>query len=125
MLVPPAIELEPIDILFIGDDPDLAEMYRLKLELDGYWVRVVTPETAVAAARRQAPELIFLDLPADRLPRMAVLQAIRKATHQPDLPAIVLTPASQHDIGEQWPRLSACDYVVKLPETRPSGLAMA
>ena len=51
------IEAEALDILFIEDDPDIAEMYRLKLELDGYWVRVVEPDVAVAAARATSGRL--------------------------------------------------------------------
>src|SRR5437763_12665275 len=64
MVMQVSTEVEAVDILFIADDPDLAEMYRLKLELDGYWVRVVQPEAAVAEALRHRPELVFLDLPA-------------------------------------------------------------
>ena len=31
---------EDVSVLFIEDDPAVAEMYKLKLELDGYTVRV-------------------------------------------------------------------------------------
>src|SRR5438309_1370351 len=41
MVIVPASDIETLAVLFIADDPDLAEMYRLKLELDGYWVRVL------------------------------------------------------------------------------------
>jgi hypothetical protein len=39
-------------VLFIEDSPDLAEMYRLKLELDGYWVRVVKRSGGGRGSRR-------------------------------------------------------------------------
>ena len=36
MVTMPESDVETLDVLYIGDDPGLAEMYRLKLELDGY-----------------------------------------------------------------------------------------
>ena len=40
MVILPEPDVETLDVLYIADDQALAEMYRLKLELDGYWVRV-------------------------------------------------------------------------------------
>jgi len=39
-----------VDVLFIGQDESLADMYRFKLEMDGYRVRVVTSLRAWSAA---------------------------------------------------------------------------
>jgi DNA-binding response OmpR family regulator len=122
MVGAPRIELEPIDILFISDDQDLAEMYRLKLELDGYWVRVVPPPNAVAAARMQRPELVFLDVPPGRTDRLSLLGDIRKAMRRPDLPAIVLTSNRREEIDGRLVPLSACDYVVKVPDGRSASV---
>jgi len=33
---------EHLEAVYIGDDVSLAELYKLRLELDGYWVTVVT-----------------------------------------------------------------------------------
>ena len=40
MVVVPETDVETLDVLYIAEDDALAEMYRLKLELDGYWFRV-------------------------------------------------------------------------------------
>jgi two-component system, OmpR family, phosphate regulon response regulator PhoB len=110
-----AIHAEALDVLFIGDDPDLAELYRLKLELDGYVVRVVTPNSAVLAARRRRPDLVFLDVSAGFPARLAMLQELRAAAGQLDMPAIVLAASSERGLQSQGAMLSACDYVVKVP----------
>ncbi len=33
---------EDVHVLFVEDDPSVAQMYKLKLELDGYKVEVAT-----------------------------------------------------------------------------------
>src|SRR5438094_828676 len=38
---------DTIRVLFIEDDPAVAEMYKLKLELDGYQVKVVSSDDQV------------------------------------------------------------------------------
>src|SRR5205809_763412 len=44
---------EPVEILFVAGDPDLAELYRMKLELDGYRVTIVSSvEEAIDRFRR-------------------------------------------------------------------------
>ena len=116
--MPSTTEVEAVDILFIADDPDLAEMYRLKLELDGYWVHVVPPETAVLEAQKYRPELMFLDLPHGQLDRLTLLGDVRAALHRPDLPAIVLSSTFRQELQEQSPLLSATDYVVRVAELR-------
>jgi CheY-like chemotaxis protein len=85
-------EVDALDVLFIADDPDLAEMYRLQLELDGYWVRLTGPDAAVAAAR--------------------------DAVHRPDLPAVVLAGSTSADLMRQGASLSAVDYVVRTATAR-------
>jgi DNA-binding response OmpR family regulator len=74
MVVLQAEELDLVEVLFIADDSDLAEMYRLKLELDGYWVRTIGLDRAVAAARARRPDIIFLDLPAGDTERLEILR---------------------------------------------------
>jgi CheY-like chemotaxis protein len=49
-------------------------MYRLKLELDGYWVRTIDLDSAVATARARRPDIIFLDLPAGEMDRLEILR---------------------------------------------------
>ena len=55
-----------IDVLLIEDDRETLEMYRTKLELDGYRVHVALDgEEGVEQAKELLPDIIFLDV---RLP---------------------------------------------------------
>jgi DNA-binding response OmpR family regulator len=115
MVVLPESDVEALEVLFIADDHDLAEMYRLKLELDGYWVRIVGLDTAVAAARMRRPDIVFLDMAAWRPERLGILKDVRAALHRPQLPAIVLAPSRSRELKDQGATLSAVDYVVRIP----------
>jgi DNA-binding response OmpR family regulator len=125
MVVMPESDLETLDVLYIADDGALAEMYRLKLELDGYWVRVVDLDNAVAETLARRPDIIFLELPAGRANRLGILEDLRRAARRPDLPAIILAASRSQELTNQGAILCASDYVVRisLPESLPeSGL---
>ena len=113
MVVMPDAEVESLEVLFIADDPDLAEMYRLKLELDGYWVRIVGFDSAVAAARARRPDIIFLELSAGRTEQLDVLRDVRQAVDRPELPALVLAGSTSADLKCGGAHLSAADYVIR------------
>jgi DNA-binding response OmpR family regulator len=121
MVVMPESDLETLDVLYIGDDDALAEMYRLKLELDGYWVRVVDLDNAVAETRARRPDIIFLELPAGSPERLGILEDLRRAARRPDLPAIILAATRSQELRNQGAILSASDYVVRIssPESLP------
>ena len=114
MVILPEPDIETLDVLYIADDQALAEMYRLKLELDGYWVRVVDLDNAVAETRARRPDIIFLELPAGRPDRLGILEDLRHAARRPDLPAIILAAARGRELRNQGATLSACDYVVRI-----------
>ena len=114
MVILPEPDVETLDVLYIADHQALAEMYRLKLELDGYWVRVVDLDNAVAETRARRPDIIFLELPAGRPDRLGILEDLRHAARRPDLPAIILAAARSQELRNQGATLSACDYVVRI-----------
>ena len=125
MVILPEPDVETLDVLYIGDDPALAEMYRLKLELDGYWVRVVDLDNAVAETRARRPDIIFLELPAGRPDRLGILEDLRHAARRPDLPAIILAAARSQELRNQGATLSACDYVVRISSPDSASLIRA
>jgi DNA-binding response OmpR family regulator len=120
MFAPQGPDAEALDVLFIEDDADVAEMYRLKLELDGYFVRVVSRETAVAAARTSRPDILFLDLSTGLAEGVHLLGAIRTAVRRSSLPAIVLAKSGYDQLRSQGTHLSPNDYVVRVPLVTPS-----
>src|SRR2546427_8994019 len=95
MVVVPETDVETLDVLYIAEDDALAEMYRLKLELDGYWVRVVDLDNAVAETRARRPDIIFLELPAGRPDRRGLPDGLPRAApraHPPARPPAALHP---------------------------------
>ena len=125
MVILPEPDIETLDVLYIADDQALAEMYRLKLELDGYWVRVVDFDNAVTETRARRPDIIFLELPAGRPDRLGILEDLRHAARRPDLPAIILAAARSQELRNQGATLSACDYVVRISSPDPASLIRA
>jgi DNA-binding response OmpR family regulator len=115
--IAPTLETETLDVLFIADDPEIAEMYRLKLELDGYLVRVVSPRGALAAALTRSPDLVFLDLSGQSPVGLGILQELRNAVRRQEMPAIVLSSLTEGELQSHGELISACDYVVKIPAT--------
>ena len=125
MVILPESDVETLDVLYIADDQALAEMYRLKLELDGYWVRVVDLDNAVAETRARRPDIIFLELPAGRPDRLGILEDLRHAARRPDLPAIILAASRSQELRNQGATLSASDYVVRISSPDSASLIRA
>ena len=114
---------DTIRVLFIEDDPAVAEMYKLKLELDGYQVTVVANDDQVLTeAATIKPDMIFLDLRVGEDLGFATLQRLRATDSGRDVPVIILSRRGPHDLAGRGFKADALDYVVRA-EPGPSGLA--
>src|SRR5712691_10360247 len=84
--------VDDVRVLFVEDDPAVAQMYRLKLELDGYQVEVAPDgELALQMARREPPDIIFLDIRLPKLGGLDVLEALRADPKTQKLPVVILS----------------------------------
>lgn len=109
----PGIE-ETIRVLFIEHDPAVAEMYKLKLELDGYQVAVVPNDDRVPAeAARVRPDMIFLDLRVGEDRGLATLRKLRKTDGTRHVPVIILSSQGPHEMAGRGFKADALDYVVR------------
>jgi len=114
---------DTIRVLFIEDDPAVAEMYKLKLELDGYQVTVVANDDQVLTeAATLKPDMIFLDLRLGEDLGFATLQRLRATDSGRQVPVIILSRRGPHDLAGLGFKADALDYVVRA-EPGPSGLA--
>ena len=105
---------EIIRVLFIEGDPAVAEMYRLKLELDGYHVVVVADDDRVLEeAARTRPDMIYIDLRASDDRRFATLHELRATTATRDLPVIILSNVGASELTAQGYNADLLDYVVR------------
>lgn len=104
---------DTIRVLFIEDDPDVAEMYKLKLELDGYAVTIVARgEDAARIATTVRPELVFLDTQRHEEVAMATLRALRREPATKSLPVIILSSQTAHAFAAAGFQAEPMDYVV-------------
>jgi DNA-binding response OmpR family regulator len=106
-------EVDTVSVLFIQDDPSLAEMYRIKLEVDGYRVTVVdTEQLSQGHMARIHPDLIFLDIRAPHRERAHVLMKLRENRATKRVPVVILSDFSQQQLTEAGVNLQRQEYLV-------------
>lgn len=114
---------EDIQVLFVEDDPSVAQMYKLKLELDGYRVEVATDgEMALEMAARALPDIVFLDIRLPKLDGIGVLEALRADPRTRSLPVVILSNYNEKELVERGAKLGALDHLIK-SQTTPAKLA--
>jgi DNA-binding response OmpR family regulator len=103
-----------IRVLFVEDDPALADMYRTKLELDGYLVDVARDgEEALARLNGELPDLVFMDVRLPKMNGIRVLEELRDREQTRHLPVVILSNYSDHDWGVRVRELGALEWLVK------------
>ena len=116
-------EEDEVRVLFVEDDPTVAQMYRLKLELDGYAVDVASDgEQAVSRATSEPPDIIFLDIRLPKLDGLEVLEALRRHERTRQVPVVILSNYSERELIERGLKLGALEYLVK-SQTTPAKVA--
>src|SRR6266571_6413072 len=97
---------EDVRVLFVEDDPSVAQMYKLKLELDGYQVHVASDgEVALQMATQNPPDIIFLDIRLPKLDGLAVLEALRADERTRQVPVVILSNYSERELVEKGLKL--------------------
>ena len=111
-------------ILFIEDDRLIADMYRMKLESEGWSVDVAADgESGVRHALANPPDLVLLDVLLPRLDGIEVLRLLRADHGTRTVPVLILSNAVGIGGREEEARaLGIVDWVVKANIT-PSSLA--
>ena len=98
-------------ILVIEDDLDIVEICRDYLKAGGYDVSIAQDGVkGLAAARREKPDLIVLDL---MLPEMDGLDVCRAVRRESDVPIIMLTARVEETDRLIGLELGADDYITK------------
>ena len=102
------------DILLIGGDSDAAEMYRMKLVLDGYRVITVADIGETAAYRYGwRPDLVLIDLGAGAGTRLRDLRRLRTDPLLSGVPALLLSSRSEEELRQRGVTLGPMDYVLR------------
>lgn len=114
---------DDVRVLFVEDDASVAQMYRLKLELDGYVVDVAGDGlSALEKARAMRPDIIFLDLRLPKLDGMEVLEALRGETSTSSIPVVILSNWNERELVDRGVHLGALDHLIK-SQTTPGRLS--
>lgn len=110
-------------ILLIEDDPSLAQIYKVELELDGFEVaNAIDGQAGLEAAKNDKPALVLIDIVLPKLNGLAVLEQLKKDEKSKDIPAIVITNFGQEDNIKKAFTLGAEDFILKY-QTTPAEVA--
>jgi len=114
---------DEVHLLLIEDDVSLAQMYRTKLEKDGYTVRVAGDgEDALRQVAERVPDLIFLDIRLPRMDGLAFLETLRRQEDTRNIPVVIVSNYSEEELIARGLQLGALEYLVK-SQTSPGQLS--
>ena len=101
-------------VLMVEDHPDIADLYQLKLQLEGYRVAVAPDgDTGLKLARSLKPDLILLDVHVPQLDGLQVLAALREDETTRDLLVVMCSEDDDPQLIREAQRLNAAAYLVK------------
>ncbi len=101
-------------VLMVEDHPDIADLYQLKLQLDGYRVAVASDGAAgLRLARSLKPDLIMLDIHVRYLDGLQLLAALREDAATELTPVVVCSEDDNPQLVKEAHRLGAATYLVK------------
>ena len=101
-------------VLMVEDHPDVADLYQLKLQLDGYRVAVASDGAAgLRLARSLKPDLVVLDIHMPQLDGLQLLAALRGDETTHDQLVVICSEDDDPELVRQAERLGASAYLVK------------
>jgi DNA-binding response OmpR family regulator len=117
------IDADEVRVLLVEDDAALAQMYRVKLERDGYTVQVAGDgEEALGLLERDLPDLIFLDVRLPRMDGLTFLERVRAGDRTRDVPVVIVSNYSEEELVSRGLQLGALEYLIK-SQTTPGQLS--
>jgi DNA-binding response OmpR family regulator len=118
-------EPEPLhgqSVLLVEDDMATAQMYKMRLEADGYLVLTATDgESALSIAEKFEPDLVVVDVGLPGMNGLALLDAMRANDHLRDTPVLILTNFDNPDTEKRSLELGADQFLLK-SRTTPDAL---
>ncbi len=107
-------EQEKKKILLVEDDEGLADVYKARLDAEGFEVfHCDNGESALSDALKYRPDLILLDVMMPKISGFDVLDILRNTPDTSEIKIIMLTALSQDSDKERAKELGVDDYLVK------------
>jgi CheY-like chemotaxis protein len=110
-------------VLLIEDHSDIAALYQLKLQLEGYRVALArTGDAGLEQANSLLPDLILLDLHLPGVEGLDLLASLRMQERTRTIPVVVVTEDDSPQLMAAAESLGTSAYMVKA-RTLPNRLA--
>jgi DNA-binding response OmpR family regulator len=104
---------EPITIVFFEQNTVISETYRMKLELDGYQVKVINAcEDALQELPSRSPDIIFLDASSSAPNERILLEGLRGHPATRQIPIIILSDRTAGQLALDGINLGPLEYLV-------------
>jgi len=103
-------------IVLVEDDTIIKEMYKMKLEMEGYNVVCADDgEEALKVIKEESPDLVLLDILMPKKDGFEVLKELKDSQDGgvKSIPVIMLTNLSNREDIAEAEKLGAVDYIVK------------
>jgi CheY-like chemotaxis protein len=101
-------------VLMIEDHAEIAELYQLKLQLDGYRVAVATNGVSgLEMARSLMPDVVLLDIHLPKLDGLQLLSALRDDATTRDLSVVIFSEDDSPSLIREAERLNVAHYLLK------------
>jgi two-component system phosphate regulon response regulator PhoB len=101
-------------ILLVEDDEALANVYKSRLDIEGFETKWVgNGEDALAESTKFKPDLVLLDAMMPKISGFDVLDILRNTPDTANIHVIMLTALSQPKDKERAESLGVDDYLVK------------
>lgn len=105
---------KPKKILLVEDDDTLANVYKTRLQAEGFDTkRVPNGEDALASALEYKPDLILLDIMMPKVSGFDVLDILRNTPETTNIKVIMLTALNQDSDQQRAQDMGVDDYLVK------------
>jgi len=100
-------------IIIVEDDLKTANLYKERLEKEGYEVKVSADEAAFDTIKQEKPQLVLLDLLMPKVNGLMILRAIKTEPGLEDLPVLILTNVDGVKELSEAIAFGASGYLVK------------
>lgn len=107
-----------IKILLVEDDSMIVEMYKNRLEEEGFEVLTTDKGSEVLEITiKEKPNIILLDVILPEIDGFSILEMLKNNDHTKDIPVMMLTNLGQEGDQNKGMNLGAVQYFIKSKHT--------
>lgn len=105
-------------VTIVEDEQAISQMYRIKLEAEGY--EVFTAENGakgLEVIQQHRPDVVLLDIMMPEMTGDVMLKKLRESDWGKDIKVIILTNVSEEEAMKKVKELGVSDFVIKAQST--------